>query len=70
MNIRLNKNQKIKVNSSKDIYRIKKQILLRENKYGITKEHFWVVGVGFDNRILYIELISHGSIQYSSSKSQ
>ena len=70
MNIRLNKNQKIKVNSSKDIYRIKKQILLRENKYGITKEHFWVVGVGFDNRILYIELISHGSIQYGSSKSQ
>lgn len=62
MNIRLNKNQKIKVNSSKDIYAIMKQILLRENKYGITKEHFWVVGVGFDNRILYIELISLGSI--------
>ncbi|MCR4344952.1 MAG: JAB domain-containing protein [Candidatus Scalindua sp.] len=61
MNIRLNKNQKVKVNSSKDIYTIMKQILLRENKYGITKEHFWVVGIGFDNRILYIELISLGS---------
>ncbi len=42
-----------------------KQILLRESKYGITKEHFWVVGVGFDNRILYIELISLGSISTS-----
>ncbi len=62
MNVRLNKNQKIKINSSRDIYNIMKQILLRENKYGITKEHFWVVGLGIDNRIMYIELVSLGGI--------
>ena len=32
MNIRLNKNQKVRINSSKDIYKIMKQILLRESK--------------------------------------
>ncbi len=62
MNVRLKKEQKIKVNSSRDIYKIMKQVLLRENKHGITKEHFWVVGLGIDNRIMYIELVSLGGI--------
>ncbi len=62
MNVRLNKNQKVKINSSGDIYKIMKQVLRRENKYGITKEHFWVVGLGIDNRIMYIELVSLGGI--------
>ncbi len=68
MNVRLNKDQKVKVNSSGDIYKIMKQVLLRENKYGITKEHFWVVGLGIDNRIIYIELVSLGGINSATVK--
>jgi DNA repair protein RadC len=58
MNVRLSKDQKVKIGSSGNIYKIMQQVLLRENKYGITKEHFWVVGLGLDNRIIYIELVS------------
>ena len=62
MNIKLNKDQRISINNSEDIYLIMKQILLRENKYGQNKEHFWVVGLNNDNKILYIELVSLGSV--------
>ncbi len=65
MNVRLSKKQKVRVVRSKDIYPIMKQIMLRENKYGRTKEHFWVVGLANDKMILYIELVSLGSITLS-----
>ncbi len=61
MKVRLSKKQKIQVNDSKDVYGIMKKILLRENKYGQEKEHFWVVGLDIDNRIIFIELISLGN---------
>ncbi len=61
MRVKLTKEQKIQVNDSKDVYRIMKQILLRENKYGQKKEHFWVVGLDVDDRISFIELISLGN---------
>ena len=38
------------------------QILLRENKIGRNKEHFWLVCLASNNRILMIELISLGSV--------
>ncbi len=65
MNVRLTKEQRVRVVRSSDIYPIMKQILLRENKYGRTKEHFWVVGLANDKMILYIELVSLGSISAS-----
>ncbi len=61
MKVKLTKDQKIQVNDSKDVYGIMKKILLRENKYGQEKEHFWVVGLDIDNRIIFIELISLGN---------
>jgi DNA repair protein RadC len=61
MNVKLTKTQKIKLQSSADIYKIMQQVLLRENKIDREKEHFWTIGLDNANRILYIELISLGS---------
>lgn len=62
MNVRLSKNQKIKIGSPEDIYSIMQKILLRENRVGREKEHFWVIGLAVSNEISYIELVSLGSI--------
>jgi DNA repair protein RadC len=62
MNVRLSKDQKIRIGSPEDIYEIMRQILLRENRVGRQKEHFWVMGLSTNNEISYIELVSLGSI--------
>lgn len=62
MNVKLNDKQKIKVINSDDIYRIMQQVLLRENKIDRDKEHFWLVCLAQNNKILMIELISLGSV--------
>lgn len=63
MNVRLTKEQKIKVKGSQDIYPIMQQILLRENKIARNKEHFWIIGLASNLQILFIELISLGTIK-------
>lgn len=62
MNVKLTATQKIKVLNSLDIYYIMQQVLLRENKIDRNKEHFWIIGLANNNKILYIELISLGTI--------
>ncbi|MEO0903074.1 MAG: JAB domain-containing protein [Bacteroidota bacterium] len=62
MNVRLTKEQKIKVLNSYDIYRVMQQVLLRENKIRRNQEHFWVVGLNTKNKILFIELIGLGAV--------
>ncbi|WP_422091723.1 JAB domain-containing protein [Tenacibaculum ovolyticum] len=62
MNIKLTEEEKIKILNSEDIYRIMQKILLRENKIDQNREHFWVIGLANNSRILFIELISLGSI--------
>ena len=62
MNIELSESERIKVLNSSDIYGIMQQILLREDKIDQNREHFWVVGLENNNRILFIELISLGSV--------
>src|SRR5438105_5881644 len=62
MNVKLTTTQKIKVLNSDDIYNIMQQVLLRENKIDRNKEHFWIIGLSQVNKILYIELISLGTI--------
>jgi len=62
MNVRLNKDQKIKILNSDDIYNVMQQILLRENKIRRNQEHFWVVGLNNSNKILFIELIGLGNV--------
>ncbi|MAU16167.1 MAG: DNA repair protein [Muricauda sp.] len=61
MNVRLTKEQKIKVLNSEDIYAIMQQVLLRENKIRRNQEHFWVVGLNHNNKILFVELIGLGA---------
>ncbi|MFN3405888.1 MAG: RadC family protein [Cytophagaceae bacterium] len=62
MNIRLSKDQKIKILNSEDLYKIMQQVLLRENKIERNKEHFWIVCLANNNQILLIELISLGTV--------
>jgi DNA repair protein RadC len=62
MNVRLTKEQKIKVLNSEDVFKIMQQILLRENKISRNKEHFWVIGLNNSDKIMFIELIALGSI--------
>ncbi len=62
MNIKLSEADKIKVLNSDDLYGIMQKILLRENKIDQNREHFWVVGLENNNRILFIELISLGTV--------
>ena len=61
MNVRFTKDQKIKVLNSADIYAIMQQVLLRENKIRRNQEHFWVVGLNHNNKILFVELIGLGA---------
>nr|WP_288935728.1 JAB domain-containing protein [uncultured Allomuricauda sp.] len=61
MNVRLTQEQKIKVLNSSDIYAIMQQVLLRENKIRRNQEHFWVVGLNHNNKILFVELIGLGA---------
>lgn len=62
MNVRLTKEQKTQVLNSTDIYAIMQQILLRENKIRRNQEHFWVVGLDNEHKVLFIELIGLGTV--------
>ncbi|GAA3611556.1 JAB domain-containing protein [Flavivirga amylovorans] len=62
MNVRLTKEQKVQILNSSDIYKVMQQVLLRENKIRRNQEHFWVVGLDNNNKILFIELIGLGAV--------
>ncbi len=62
MDIKLSNDEKIKILNSDDIYGIMQRILLREEKIDQGREHFWVIGLETNNRLLFIELISLGTI--------
>ncbi|WP_299555473.1 JAB domain-containing protein [Seonamhaeicola sp.] len=62
MDIKLTEEEKIKILNSDDIYGIMQKILLREDKIDQNREHFWVIGLENNNRILFIELISLGTV--------
>ncbi len=62
MNVRLTQDQKIHLNDSNGVYKIMQQILMRENKFGRNQEHFWVIGLDNQNKILFIELVGLGAV--------
>ncbi len=62
MDIKLTEEDKIKILNSDDIYGIMQRILLREDKIDQDREHFWVIGLANNNRILFIELVSLGTV--------
>ncbi|MDN3672437.1 JAB domain-containing protein [Flavobacterium branchiarum] len=63
MNIKITDKEKISVTTASDLYEIMQRILLRENKIDSEKEHFWMIGLNMANVILYIELVSMGSVK-------
>jgi DNA repair protein RadC len=60
MNVKLTKTQRILIESSEDIARIMRQILLRENRVSRQREHLWTIGLTEDYKIQYVELIAFG----------
>jgi DNA repair protein RadC len=60
MNIQLNKDQKILIESSDDLARIMRQILMRENKLSRAREHLWTIGLNEEFKMLFVELIAFG----------
>jgi DNA repair protein RadC len=63
MTIKLTKAQKIQILNGKDVYKIMKEILLRENKIDRNKEHLWIISLSNSNRILLIELVALGTVR-------
>ncbi len=61
MKVTLTRAQKIRVLNTEDVYKVMQQILLRENKIGRAKEHFWIVCLSNLDRIMLIELLSLGT---------
>lgn len=61
MNVKLSQKQKAQIANAVDIYAIMQQVLLRENKLGRAQEHFWVIGLNTQNKVLFIELLALGS---------
>jgi DNA repair protein RadC len=53
--------EKIKIEHAADIYQIMQLVLKREEKVNKGREHFWVIALNNDNRIINLELISMGS---------
>lgn len=62
MQVPLTKAQKIKILNSEKLYAIMQQILLREDLIDQDREHFWVIGLANNNRLLFIELVSLGTV--------
>ena len=63
MNIPLTDDQKIKLSSSYPVYKIMREILLREEDLDKEREHFWILGLAQNNQLQYVELIGLGTIR-------
>lgn len=63
MNIKLTEQHKIKLLNSDDVFEIMQRVLGRENKIDRDKEHFWIIGLANNNKALFIELVSIGSVK-------
>ena len=61
MNIKLSDSQKkADLKQPESIAAIMQQVLKRENRFGRSQEHFWVVGLSQSNKLLFAELIALG----------
>ena len=62
MTVELSDEQRIKILNADDLFQIMSKILNRENKIDRNKEHLWVVGLASNLKILFIELVSLGTV--------
>ena len=68
MQIKLTKEQREKVIiSSADAYYIIRSVLMRENKMGRAKEHFWTMSLSNASKILLLELVSLGTQTHTAA---
>lgn len=63
MNVKLTEKEKVQIGGPDDLYDIMLRILSRDNRMDREKEHFWIIGLNLAGVILYIELVSLGSIR-------
>ncbi|MFZ6013236.1 MAG: JAB domain-containing protein [Bacteroidota bacterium] len=61
MTVRISAKKKIQILNSQHVYEIMREILMRENLIRRNQEHFWVIGLNNQNKILFIELITLGA---------
>ncbi len=61
MNVRLKEHQKQIYYSSKAIFELMKEILLRRNKIDRGRENFWVVYLNGYEKVIGVELVSMGT---------
>lgn len=61
MNVKLNKDQKIKILNSDAMYEVMRQILLRQNALRRNQEYFWVAGLDKKSNLLFVELLGIGA---------
>lgn len=62
MDIELSEAERVKILNSDDLFGIMQRVLLRENKIDQDREHFWVLGLATNHKLLFVELISLGSV--------
>ena len=62
MNVPIPEDKKVHLLNTEDVYAIMQKVLLRENKIDRDREHFWILGLANNNRLLFIELISLESV--------
>ena len=63
MNVILRDDEKIQVKCAGDLFGVMRNILDREEEIDKDREHFWVVGLNAGNWILFVELISLGTVK-------
>jgi DNA repair protein RadC len=62
MKVNLNPEERVKVWNGSSLFKIMQRILQRSEEIDRNKEHFWIVGLANNNEILFIELVSLGSV--------
>lgn len=62
MKIELPEDHSVKILNADDLFDIMVNVLLREDKIDRDREHFWVVGLANNQKLLFIELISLGTV--------
>jgi len=63
MHVVLSKDEQIKLLNCEEVFVIAQNILLREQHIDRNREHLWIMGLEQNNRLLYIELVSMGSMK-------
>jgi len=69
MNIKLTaEEKKLKIVSAADVNWLMQRVLNREEKIDRMKEHFWLLGLNLRKKLLFLELVSMGSVDSTTVK--